>query len=147
MEVFNELRKTLENQALQAATALGFTVIFDDDDPPANGQTYVHMWYETGNTYAKLGGGRKGWECTPGLWHFNVYTPEKKPVAPAVRLCDQLKQRLNRQQWQVPPDGFLKLDPMSIQRQPITKNGFRIVWARCTFDYDHRDSGAAPFSE
>lgn len=141
MDVFDELRQSLETRAKQAAIDLAFTIIFDEDDAPKSG-TYVHFWYETGKTEVKLGGGRRSYECTPGVFHFNIYTPEKQPSAPAVRLADALKRRFNRVTWLVPPDGHVSIEAVSVQRQPIVRSGFKIVWAEAGFDFHHRDSAA-----
>lgn len=143
MDAFDELRKVLEQHAVQAASQLNFKIIFDEDEAPKTG-AYVHFWYETGNSeLMSAAGGRKGFECTPGVLQFNIYYPEKQPTAQYVRLADSIKRLLNRKQWIVAPDGYVTIEVMSVQRQPVTKNGFRVVWTRGGFDFHHRDSQAS----
>lgn len=142
MDAFDMLRQVLENEALQAANALGFKVIFDEDEAPKN-TAYVHFWYETGVTVPKLSGGRRGFECTPGLIQFTIYSPEKQAASVATKLADAIKRRLNRMQFRVPPDGDVKLAPLSVQKNPVVRNGYRITWVRAGFDFDHRDSTAS----
>lgn len=143
MDAFDELRKVLEQHALQASTQLGFKIIFDEDEAPKSG-TYVHFWYETGKTESMgAAGGRKGFECTPGILQFNIYYPEKTPTGQPTRIADGIKRLLNMKQWTVAEDGYVKCEPMTIQRQPLSKNGFRIIWTRAPFDFYHRDQTAS----
>lgn len=147
MDAYDSLRQQFENMAIQAANALGFTVIFDDDDAPKK-NTYVHFWYETSDKVrASAAGGRKAYKRVTGIWQFSIYVPEKDPVGDASRLADALERRLSLQPLTVPPEGHVKTDACSVQRRPVpTKAGYKAIWVSATFTYDYRDAQAAGFS-
>lgn len=147
MNTFDELRKTFETKVNQLSAALNFQVIFDDDDMPKGERvTFVHFWYETNPSVKKeAANGRKAWECTSGVLNFNIYAPEKSASAPMTILGDQIKKKMNSIQFLVPPEGYVKLDVMSVQRTPIKHNGRKVVICRATFDFTHRDASADAF--
>lgn len=139
----DQLRKTLETQVITVVTALGFPCQIGDESfvPPTNGAIFGQFWFRTGKTKQMELGSRKGFECTAGVFQFTLYAPEKMGSGAVLRLAGQLKKPFNRQQYLVPPDGYVTLEAIGIQNLGV-KDGNYVVIVDTTFDFYHRDPTA-----
>jgi hypothetical protein len=144
---FDMLRQTLYGQAIQAVVQNGNFKCRIGDEPfvaPTDGSIYGEFWFKAGTTKQMELGPRTGFECTPGVLQFTLYAPEKTGEGPVLRLADALKKAFNRKQWVVPPDGYVTIDPMSVQPLPNIKQGHKVVIIDASFDFYHRDPAATP---
>jgi hypothetical protein len=147
MLAFDMLRQILYGQAIQAVQNNGnFRCQIGDEPfvPPTDGSIYGEFWFKTGTAKQIELGPRTGYECAPGIIQFTLYAPEKMGDGAILKLGDKLKKAFNRQQWLVPPDGYVTMDPISVQPLPGLKNGNRVVIVDGSFDFHYRDPDATP---
>jgi hypothetical protein len=147
MNAFDMLRQILYGKAIEAVQNNGNFKCQIGDEPfvaPTNGDIYGQFWFKTGKTDQIELGPRTGYECSSGVIQFTLYAPEKAGDGAILRLGDALKKAFNRQQWIVPPDGYVTMDPLSVQPLPGIKAGHRVVIVDGSFDFHHRDPAATP---
>lgn len=140
------LRQILQQKAIDCVTALGLATQIGDEPfaPPTDGSLYAEFWFKTGKTKKIELGNRRGYQCTAGMLQFTIYGPEKTGDGPITRMGDQIKPYFDEQQWQVPPDGYVTLDPASVQMVPGVRGGNKVVIVDATFDFYHRNPNATP---
>lgn len=144
---YDMIRQVLYGKAIQAVQANGnFKCKIGDEPfvPPTDGSLYGEFWFKLGKVKQVELGPRTGYECTPGIIQFTLYAPENLGEGPAGRLGDMLAKAFNRQQWTVPPDGYVTMDPVAAQPLPGVKSGHKVVVVDGSFDFYHRDPAATP---
>jgi len=141
------LRQVLYQQAITAVQNNGNFPCKIGNEPfkkPSDGSIYGEFWFKTGKTTQMELGSRRGFECTAGVAQFALFSPEKDGEGAVQRLADNLRKVFNRKQYTVPPDGYLNMDPWSVQTVPGTRNGYIVVIVDGSFDFYHRDPSATP---
>lgn len=158
MDAFNSLRRVLNSKALQAAARadLGDRIELPNETftkpPVKKGQEkagiYVSFWYKTGGSRQAELGGRKGYEMTVGLYQFDVMVPENIGDGPGLSVADIIRKSMNRREYEVAPDGHLKLLVANV-KTPFSgpKNGYYQVVVDGTFHFYHRDPTANGFGD
>ncbi|AFO71744.1 hypothetical protein phiCbK_228 [Caulobacter phage phiCbK] len=138
------LRQVLEQQAVAAAPTIGLKLNFDNSEfvQPKDGAHWAEFWVQTGNTVPCEVAGPRGYEKTSGLIQFTLKAPEEEGNGAILKKAGALKKVFNRRQWVVPPDGYVTLDPISVQSHGKPIDGFYnvVVWA--TLWFHHRDPDA-----
>lgn len=139
------LRQVLEQQAVDAAGALNIDLVFDNSEwvQPDDGRLWSEWWISTGATKAAEVSGPRGYEKTAGLMQFTLKTPEEVGNGAIIRAGGQLKKIFNSRQFAVPPDGYVTLDPVSVEAHGKPIDGFYNVLVWSTFWFYHRDPDAA----
>lgn len=147
MDAFDSLRKLLQSQAEQAGEAAGLTNLSfpgEAERRGKDGDPWGTFWHRTGKTRPTLGGGRKGFKMTAGIYQFTLYVPEKTGSGPLTRIGDKLQQWFDSQNWKVPPDGSIVLGSATVDVLPMAKNGNLVALVYGDFDYTHRNVDATP---
>ncbi|UTC29877.1 hypothetical protein BAJUN_02710 [Bajunvirus bajun] len=149
MNEHDMLRQVLEQQALALVGPLNMKLVLDNDDfvQPKDGKVWSEFWFETGKTTATTGGGAKGWERTSGVLQFTLKCPENTGNGPLLKVAAAIKRAFNRKQWNVPPEGYVSLDPVSVQAHGKPMGGLYHVIVDATFWFHHRDTAAPEFYE
>lgn len=134
------LRQILEQQAILTSSQLGFRCKIGEEPfvVPTDGSVYAEFWFRTGTTKQMELAGFTAWECDPGLVQFTLFAPEKSGLGALMKLGGQIKRLWNRQQYQVPPDGYVVLEPISTKLLPGLKNGHKVLIVDAGFDFFHR---------
>lgn len=141
------LRQILYGKAIDAVTANGnFPCRFGDEPfkPPTDGSIYGEFWFKVGKTTQMELGPVTGYECTVGILQFTLYGPEKDGEGPIGRIGDGLKKAFNRKTWNVPPDGYVIIEPTVAKVLPGVKSGSKVCIVDSAFDFYHRDPTATP---
>lgn len=140
------LRQVLEQQAIAAAapSAANLTLCFDNSEfvQPQDGSQWSEFWISTGATMPAEITGPRGLEKTSGLLQFTLKAPEAQGNGAIIKAAGILKRAFNRKQFVVPPDGYVTLDPFSIETHGKPMNGFFNVVGWSTFWFHHRDPEA-----
>lgn len=136
----DSLRKVLFSKAITAVTALNLKCRIGEEDfvEPQN-EIYGEFWFRVAKPYQMELGSRSSFECAPGVLQFTLYAPESSGDGPILKLGDQLKNMINRQQWKVAPDGYVSLEPAGCEEIPGIKMSKKIVIVDCGFDFYYRD--------
>jgi len=148
MDAFDMLRQVLQTQVIAAGNANGLTNISlmnESPKPPRDGSIWAEFWYRTGNSKPHLGGGRRGFRCTPGIWQITLYVEEGKGGGAITKLADKLHKWFDTQQWIVAPDGYVTLGACSVDPLPMAKNGNQVVLVHGDFDFIHRNTDAQTY--
>lgn len=149
MNEFDALRAVLEQKAETAANAAGLAgkleLSNDQYTPPAN-ETHANFWYRTGGSKQCELGSNKSLEMTVGIFQFEILVPEYQPTGPGSKSADVLKKAWNRKQWEVPPDGYVNIQVVSV-KTPFAKpqGGYYRIYVEGDFHFYHRDPQAADF--
>lgn len=138
------LRQVLQAQAIAAALANNFPCQIGNEPfkQPSDGSLFGQFWFRTGKTKNAELTGAKGTECTVGLLQFTIYAPENSGDGQSLKLAGALKKVFNKKQWIVPPDGYVRLDPVGITTIPGVRNGRLVTIVDATFDFYHSDPSA-----
>lgn len=139
------LRQVLEQQALSLAGPLNLKLVMDNSPfkAPKDGSIWSEFWFETGKTFATPGGGPRGWEKTSGVLQFTLKAPENDGNGAILKVAGRIKAAINRKQWAVPPEGYVSLDPVSVQAHGKPIDGNFVVIVDATFWFWHRNQDAA----
>lgn len=142
----DSLRKVLQQQAISATTALSLKTQIGDEAfvPPNDGALYAEFWFRTGKSKKMELGPRTGFQCTPGILQFTIFGPEKGGDGPISKMGDRLKPYFDEKQFQVAPDGYVTIDPVSVTLMPGIHNGKKVVVVDASFDFYHRNPDATP---
>lgn len=134
------LRIVLYGKAVAAVNSLGLACKIGNEpfSPPSN-TMYAEFWFRTGNTVQMELGSRGSYECTAGVLQFTIYGPENVGDGAISRMGDGLKRMFNRQQWQVPPDGYVSLNAVNSQLINTKINGHSVVIVDTIFGFYHHD--------
>lgn len=145
---FDTLRAVLAQKALTIATNLGYPIKMPNapfDDP--SGTPWVSYWMKLGHTGQAELGGPAALEITVGLLQFDVLVPEMTGDGLAITIANQIKKKINRKEWLIPPDGYVKLEAAAITNDLPTKSGWYRVCVDTTFLFYHRDPDADPLQD
>lgn len=137
----DSLRKVLYAKAILATNSISMPCQIGSEPftPPTDDTVYGNFWFRPGLTKIMDLGGRGSYECTPGLIQFTLFAPEKSGDGPIMKTADQLKRMFNRQQWPVPPDGYVNMHVFGVSIMPGNPNGNRTVVVDGSYDFYHRD--------
>lgn len=139
----DSLRKILHGKAIIATQAVSLPCRIGEEPfvVPTNGTIYGEFWFRTGDGSQMELGSKKSFEMTVGLLQFTLYAPEKSGDGPILKIGDQLKNMLNRGQWQVPPDGYVNVGVVACQQLPgVSSSGHKVVIVDGSFKYYHKNS-------
>lgn len=141
MLITDSLRKVLYQKAITSVTALNLPCQIGSEpfNPPTDGSIYGGFWFIPASPKQMELGGRGSYECTPGLIQFSLFAAEKVGDGPIMRIADQLRAMWNRQQWQVPPDGYVNLHVFGVSVIPGNPSGNRMVVVDGSYDFYYRD--------
>jgi hypothetical protein len=139
------LRQVLYTKAITVVNTNNFLCKIGEEPfvPPTDGTLYGEFWFRTADAEQLELGSMTGQECSPGIAQFTIFAPEKDGDGPSLKLAGALKHYLNRQQWIVPPDGYVNLQSASVKQLGI-KNGKKVVVVDCHFDFYYNNPAAAP---
>lgn len=138
----DSLRKILFGKAITAVNSLSLKCRIGNENfvPPTNGAVYGEFWFRTGKSKQIELGGKGSFECTPGIMQFTLFAPENSGDGPILKVGDQLKNMWNRQQWAVPPDGYVTFEVVNSEPMDGIVNGHKVVIVDGGFDFYHRNT-------
>lgn len=154
---FDTLRNVLSQRALQIAFDLGLGDLIkmpntDFTEPnlrsPAVDSPWLAFSYTTGHTGQAELGGPAALEITVGMVQFDVLVAEQAGDGPALALANQIKKKINRKQWLVPPNSYVSMQAANIVNGlPVGSSGWYRCCCDCAFIFHHRDPDADPLQD
>lgn len=143
--VFDELRKVLENHAIQTANAAGVMEVTEIDGYPFN-QPKDRMWvkfsYEMGDTIAaSVGQGDRddSDQLTVGSVQWDILWPENTPKGPPTRVGDLLRKKWSLKSFVVPSVGVVWVGGMGEKNtSKVAPKGWRRITCDAMLRYRHK---------
>lgn len=137
----DSLRQILQAKAITSAGYLSLPVRIGDEafTPPTDGSIWAHFFFVLGKTKPIEVGGRGRYQCTVGVAQFSLYGPEGSLDGELGRFGDQLKNMWDQQQWIVPPDGYVTMEPFGARVMDGVFNGHRVCIVDGAFDFYHHN--------
>lgn len=147
MDEFDSLRAVLNQKAEAICVAQNLPVeLMNEQFTPPAAAPYASFWFKTGGSRQAELGSNKSFELTVGILQFDLLVPEYQPLGPPGRQADEIKKAFNRKQWEVPPDGYVNIQVVSVKTPfPKPQNGWFRFCIDGAFHFYHRDPNAADF--
>lgn len=145
------LRRTFDTRALAACNAAGLggrVTLSNEEFRAAKDAICAEFWVKEGNSGQAEHGIGTGFEKQAGIWQITLYAPENTGSGAIKKMADLIRPRLNRRQWEVPPNGYVNTGVASVVT-PLSgpKDGKFIVVVWGPYLYHYKDPNALAFRD